>query len=365
MQDSPCAYLDALAVVRPTNANALAAAIEHQYRLTKPIGSLGDLEAIGAQLSAIAGVMPPPLPTPAAVAVFAGDHGVARAGVTPWPQEVTAQMVSNFLAGGAAINVFARQVGAVVTVVDVGVASVLEPQRGLRRAKVAFGTGDISIGPAMSHAEVILALNVGVETAADLVTEGARCLISGDMGIGNTTASAALIAAFCGQNATDATGRGTGIDNEMLSRKTEIVHTALGRIAPGADPLTVMAEVGGLEIAALAGFMIGGAAFQVPVIIDGVIALAAACFVNEVAPSAVEYLIAGHRPTEPGASVALEHLGLRPLIDLGLRLGEGTGACLAYPLVEASARVLREMATFDSAGVTDKRGEPTTVGALI
>ena len=355
MSDADSPYLEALAAVRPVRSSSYAAAIEYQQRLTKPVGSLGDLEEIGAQLSAIAGQMPPPLPVPAAVAVFAGDHGVARSGVTPWPQEVTGQMVANFLNGGAAINVFARQVGAPVTVVDVGVAAVLEPQAGLRRAKVAFGTCDLSTGPAMSRDEVLLALNVGTETAADLVTEGARCLISGDMGIGNTTASAALIAAFTGRGASEVTGRGTGIDDQTLARKTEIVETALARLAPNADPMEVMAEVGGLEIAALAGFMIGGAAFQIPVIIDGVIALAAACFVHQVSPIALGYVIAGHRSTEPGASVALHHLGLRPLIDLHLRLGEGTGACLAYPLVQAAARVLREMATFDSAGVVDKR----------
>ena len=265
-------------------------------------------------------------------------------------------MVQNFLNGGAAINVFARQLGATVTVVDVGVDATLVGQPNLRRAKIAFGTQNLADGPAMSEDQALLALNVGADVATELVAEGARCLVAGDMGIGNTTPSAAIISAFTGRSATAVTGRGTGIDDAMVAHKTEIVHYAVRRIKPLAGPLEILAEVGGLEIAALAGFMIGGAAARVPVLIDGVISLAAACVVAAFSRVAVGYLIAGHRSTEPGATVALEHLGLRPLIDLHLRLGEGTGACLALPLVEAAARILSEMATFDSAGVVNKDG---------
>jgi nicotinate-nucleotide--dimethylbenzimidazole phosphoribosyltransferase len=298
--------------------------------------------------------MPPPVPLPAAVAVFAGDHGVLAQGVTPWPKEVTAQMVANFLAGGAAINVLADLVGATVTVVDVGVDAELASAPGLRRAKIRPGTDDLAAGPAMSRAEAQAALDVGAAVAADLVGGGARCLVTGDMGIGNTTPSAAVVAALAGRPAAEVTGRGTGIDDATLDRKIAAVEAGLARLAPGADAVDVVAEIGGLEIAAIAGFVIGGAAARTPVVVDGVIALAGACVAVALAPDALGYCVAGHRSTEPGATAALEHLGLEPLLDLGLRLGEGTGACLAVPLLVAAARVLGEMATFDGAGVTKK-----------
>jgi nicotinate-nucleotide--dimethylbenzimidazole phosphoribosyltransferase len=297
------------------------------------------------------------MPSPAVVAVFAGDHGVVAEGVTPWPQEVTAQMVANFVAGGAAINVLARQTGARVMVVDVGVAGELASQPGLLGRKVRPGTGNIALEPAMTRAEVRRALDVGAEVATAAVDSGARCLVTGDMGIGNTTPSAALVAALTGRPAAEVTGRGTGVDDAMLGHKVEVVRSALGRAqtaVESGDAVAIVAELGGLEIAALAGFVVAGAAARIPVIVDGVIALAATCVASSVAPRAVGFCFAGHRSTEPAASVALEHLGLEPLLDLGLRLGEGTGACLALPLLEASARILREMATFDSAGVTEK-----------
>ena len=344
----------ALARLAPPDEAAAAAADEHQARLTKPAGALGRLEGLGAQLAAIAGAMPPPVPLPAAVAVFAGDHGVLAQGVTPWPKEVTAQMVANFLAGGAAINVLADLVGATVTVVDVGVDAELAPAPGLRQAKVRPGTDDLATGPAMTRAEAQAALDVGAAVAADLVGGGARCLVTGDMGIGNTTPSAAVVAALAGRSAVEVTGRGTGIDDDTLGRKIAAVKAGLARLAPGADAVDVVAEVGGLEIAAIAGFVIGGAAARTPVVVDGVIALAGACVAAAMAPDVLGYCVAGHRSTEPGATVALEYLGLEPLLDLGLRLGEGTGACLAVPLLVAAARVLGEMATFDGAGVTKK-----------
>ena len=343
------------AVVAADNAAAGAAA-ELSDRLTKPRGALGRLESAGVQLAGIAGISPPPIPEPAVVAVFAGDHGVLAEGVSPWPAEVTAQMVANFCAGGAAINVLARHAGVDVVVVDVGVAAPLAPADALRSAKVRAGTGNIAVEPAMSLDECRQALDVGAALAAELIGErGARCLITGDMGIGNTTPSAALIAVFTGRLPAEVTGRGTGIDDAMLAHKVTVIERAMARVeGMGDDPLEVLAELGGLEIAALAGFIVGGAAGRVPVLIDGVIAGAALLAAAALCPDVVGYCVAGHRSTEPGAAAVLEHLGLEPLLDLQLRLGEGTGACLALPVLQASAKVLREMATFDSAGVTDK-----------
>jgi nicotinate-nucleotide--dimethylbenzimidazole phosphoribosyltransferase len=345
--------------LEPLDTAAIAAAEQLQDRLTKPQGSLGRLEALGIQLSGIAGSCPPPVPEPVTVAVFAGDHGVVQAGVTPWPSEVTAQMVANFCAGGAAINVLARHVGASVVVVDVGVASPIPTEStALLRRNVAQGTANLAVGPAMTEAQARAALEVGAEVGTEAVKRGARMLVTGDMGIGNTTPSAALIAALTGTSPRQVTGRGTGIDDAMLDNKTRVIETALGRLSAGAGPLEVTAEVGGLEIAALAGFIVAGAAARVPVIIDGVIAVAAALVASAFNPAAGHYLIAGHRSSEPGATVGLAHLGLSPVLDLELRLGEGSGGVLAVPIVQAAAKILREMATFDSAGVTDKANLP-------
>lgn len=359
------AFEEAVARVVPVDQDAADRARRRQLSLTKPPGSLGRLEELACRLSAIASEVPPPLPRPAAVAVFAADHGVLRQGVSPWPPEVTGQMVSNFLSGGAAVNVLARQMGAKVTVVDVGVASNLRsPPNGssdrLIEAKIRWGSGDISSEDAMEPSEVRSALDVGAEVAERLVDEGARCLVTGDMGIGNTTASAALVAAFAGAAAAEVTGLGTGIDEAMLERKVKVVSTALERSGLGgresaakaaSEPLAALGAVGGLEHAALVGFLVAGAARRVPVLLDGVIAVSACLAAAEMAPSAKGYWIAGHMSAEPGAAIGLCRLGMDPLLDLGLRLGEGTGACLALPLVEAAARTLSEMATFDSAGV--------------
>jgi nicotinate-nucleotide--dimethylbenzimidazole phosphoribosyltransferase len=353
-------FAAAAALTAPPDPAAVRGAEERHLRLTKPPGSLGRLEAIGCQLAGIAAEVPPPVPRPAAVAVFAGDHGVHAQGVSPWPQEVTAQMVANFVAGGAAINVLARQVGARVTVVDVGVATALDPQvaasEQLLDRRIRPGTADLSTGPAMTRDEARQALDVGVDVAARLVAEGARCLVTGDMGIANTTPSAALIAALGDRPAQAVTGRGTGVDDATLGRKAALVEAAAARATArhGGDALGALAEVGGLEHAALAGFIVGGAALQVPVVVDGVIAAAALLVAARLAPEVVGCVIAGHRSVEPGAAAVLGALRLDPLVDLGLRLGEGTGAALALPLVEAAARVLDEMATFDQAGVSDK-----------
>jgi nicotinate-nucleotide--dimethylbenzimidazole phosphoribosyltransferase len=343
------------AAIRPLDADAMAAARQRQAIMTKPAGSLGQLEDLSIQLSGLAGCCPPPLPEPAAVAVFAADHGVHAQGVTPWPQEVTAQMVANFLNGGAVVNAFAAQAGAEVVVVDVGVNADLEQVPGLLPRKIDRGTRDFTIGPAMTREQAIAAIGVGIEVARDLVVAGNRCLLTGDMGIANTTASAALIAAFTGQDPASVTGRGTGVDGATLARKIDVVRRGLALHRPDpADPVGLLAAVGGFEHAALAGLIIAAAAMRIPVILDGVIAGAAALAAGAIAPAAAGCLVAGHRSVEPGHSAALEHLGLRPLIDLELRLGEGTGALLALPIVQSACRALRDVATFDSAGVTEK-----------
>ena len=363
---------DLIAAISPPDAEAMAAARERQDRMTKPRGSLGVLEEVSVRLAGLAGSCPPPLPEPACVAVFAADHGVHAQGVSPWPQEVTAQMVANFLAGGAVVNAFAAQAGAEVTVVDVGVAADLEPVPGLLPRKIACGTADFTEGPAMTRDQAVAALVTGAEIARDLVAAGNRCLVTGDMGIANTTASAALICAFTGADPAEATGRGTGIDAATYARKIEVVCRGLARHLPASvapartpgpdspdssslvDPVGVLAAFGGFEHAALAGFILGAAALRVPVILDGVIAGAAALAAVALAPDAVAACFAGHLSAEPGHAVTLSYLGLRPLVDLGLRLGEGTGAVLALPLVQSAARALRDVATFDSAGVADK-----------
>lgn len=345
-------FRSAANLVSPPDGTAARAAAALQLRLTKPAGSLGRLEGLGVRLAAMSGTSPPPPPTPAAIAVFAADHGVVADGVTPWPQAVTAQMVANFAAGGAAVSVLARQMGASLTVVDVGVAGIASPAGVLRR-RVRAGTDNLSQGSAMSVTEARLALDVGAEVAQRLHVQGAKCLVTGDMGIGNTTASAALISAITGLPASAVTGRGTGIDDAMLVHKTDVVAGAAGRCA-GLGPLEALAETGGLEIAALAGFVVGGAAARVPVLLDGVVTVAAALVAESLVPGVKDWCVAGHLSVEPGAAVALEYFGLQPLLNLELRLGEGTGAILALPLVEAAARLLAEMATFDSAGVSER-----------
>ncbi|WP_433533612.1 nicotinate-nucleotide--dimethylbenzimidazole phosphoribosyltransferase [Micromonospora sp. CA-263727] len=374
-----------IAGIGPLDESAMAAAGQLQGRLTKPAGSLGALEELSVRLAGLAGMCPPPLPDRAAVAIFAGDHGVHAQRVTPWPQEVTAQMVGNFLAGGAVVNAFARQAGASVTVVDVGVASPLPvpddpadladpavvggpagaggatagsvgpdvPR--LVDATVRRGTRDMTVTAALTRDEARSAVEVGIRIAGELVDAGAGILLTGDMGIANTTPAAALIAAFTGVDAADATGRGTGVDDPTYQHKIEVVRAALRRHTPDPeDPLGVLAAVGGLEHAALSGLVLGAAARRVPVLLDGVIAVSAALAAAAFAPDSVGAMVAGHRSAEPGATVALRRLGLTPLIDLGLRLGEGTGALLALPVVTGAVRVLHEVATFDSAGVAEK-----------
>ncbi|MEU8438769.1 nicotinate-nucleotide--dimethylbenzimidazole phosphoribosyltransferase [Streptomyces sp. NPDC029216] len=346
---------DTVASIRPLDAKALGEAWERQKRMTKPAGALGMLEIISAQLAGLSRVCPPPIPEPAAVAIFAGDHGVHAQGVTPWPQEVTTQMVANFLGGGAVCNAFANQVGAEVCVVDVGVKGDLPATPGLLPRKVRPGTDDLSVGPAMTREDAIAAIEVGIETARDLVAAGNKALLTGEMGIANTTVSAALISVFTGVDPSEVTGRGTGINDETHARKVDVVRRALELHQPDPnDPIGVLAAIGGLEHAAIVGLILGGASLRTPVILDGVSAGAAALVARAIAPESLSACIAGHRSAEPGHVAALNKLGLRPLVDLDLRLGEGTGALLALPLVQSAARAMHEVATFDSAGVTEK-----------
>lgn len=369
---------ETIAAIRPLDPAAMAAARELQARLTKPAGSLGALEDLSVRLAGLAGTCPPPLPEPAAVAIFAGDHGVHAQRVTPWPQEVTAQMIGNFLAGGAVVNAFARQANASVTVVDVGVATPLPtppppaapaPRSAdptapradgvtaprLVRARVRPGTRDFTVTAALTRDETRAAVETGIRVGGELIAAGAGILLTGDMGIGNTTPSAALVAAFTGADPAEVTGRGTGVDDTTYQRKVDVVRRALRRHAPDpGDPVGVLAAVGGLEHAALAGLILAAAAHRTPVLLDGVIAVSAALAAAALAPDAVAAMVAGHRSAEPGATVALHHLGLDPLVDLGLRLGEGTGALLALPVVTGAVRVLHEVATFDAAGVAEK-----------
>ncbi|WP_252374935.1 MULTISPECIES: nicotinate-nucleotide--dimethylbenzimidazole phosphoribosyltransferase [unclassified Nonomuraea] len=370
---------ETLAAIRPADQRALAEARAHQDRLTKPRGSLGAMEDVAVRLAGAAGACPPPAPWPAALAIFAADHGVHARGVSPWPQEVTVQMVANFLSGGAVANAFAAQADVPVTVVDVGVAADLPDAPGLVKHKIAYGTADLSQGPAMTVDQAVRALEVGIVVARGLVAEGARCLIAGDMGIANTTASAALVSVFTGKDPAEVTGRGTGIDDRTYERKVATVRRTLqvnglaagaeGRgssvpppgearpLSAGSSPseaLRALAAVGGFEHAAIAGFILHGAAARVPVILDGMIAGAGALVAAALDPAAIDHCVAGHRSAEPGHAVTLDHLGLRPLVDLELRLGEGTGALLAHPLVCAAVRVMHDVATFDAAGVTEK-----------
>ncbi|WP_043528743.1 nicotinate-nucleotide--dimethylbenzimidazole phosphoribosyltransferase [Litchfieldella xinjiangensis] len=318
--------------------------------LTKPPGSLGRLEALAVQLATLTGADFPRV-SPPGVLVFAADHGVAEEGVSAFPQEVTAQMVANFVAGGAAINVFARQIDARLEVIDVGVAGELDGQ-GVVPAKVRAGTGNMTRVDAMSLDEATRAIEVGIQAADRAITAGCRCLIVGEMGIANTTASSALLAVLSGEPVSRVVGLGTGIDATRLVHKQRVIERAIAaRQADPSQPIEVLARLGGLEIAAMAGTYLGAASQRIPVLVDGFIATVAALVACRLSPSARGYMIFGHRSCEPGHDIALRSLDATPLLDLDLRLGEGSGAALAFPLLDAATRMLSEMATFSSAGV--------------
>jgi nicotinate-nucleotide--dimethylbenzimidazole phosphoribosyltransferase len=344
---------DRINSIQPLDRQAAEQARQHVDQLTKPQGSLGRLEELAVQLAAIK-ADPFPEVTPPGVLVFAGDHGVVAEGVSAFPQEVTAQMVLNFSKGGAAINVFTRQIGGLLRVVDVGVAADLDAP-GVWTKKVRYGTGNFLREDAMSRDEAEQCIQAGIESADEIIAEGAKLLIIGEMGIGNTTASSATLTALTGAEAETVVGRGTGISHEAWNHKREIVRQAIAARQPDAnDPMDVLAKVGGLEIGAMAGAVLSAASRRVPVLVDGFISTVAALLAVRLNPAVRDYLIAGHHSVEPGHARALEELGKEPLLQLQLRLGEGSGAAVAFPIVEAATRMIREMATFASAGVAGK-----------
>ncbi len=345
---------ETIAKIQPLDEGAKWAARERQNQLTKPQGSLGRLEEISIQLAGITGQPRPRIARPVVI-TMAGDHGVALQGVSAYPPEVTPQMVLNFLRGGAAINVLARHAGARVVVVDMGVATDLPPDADLIVKKIAFGTRDFSQGAAMTRDEARRAVEAGIEVAVREMDRGADMIGTGDMGIGNTTPSSAIVAAFTGRSVAEVTGRGTGVDDVGLARKVAVIERALAVNRPDpSDALDVLSKVGGFEIGGLAGVIIGAAARRVPVVIDGFISGAAAMIAYHLAPVTQPYMIAAHRSVEIGHRVMLEHLKLKPLFDLDLRLGEGTGAALGISLCQAACKILDEMATFGEAGVATK-----------
>jgi nicotinate-nucleotide--dimethylbenzimidazole phosphoribosyltransferase len=341
--------------IPPLDITAAKQAEARQNNLTKPAKSLGRLEEVSIRL---AGMKADPFPSVSrkAVIVMAADHGVVQEGVSAFPAEVTPQMVMNFLKGGAAINVLARQAEASMTIVDIGVASDFDPSLpGLLHCKVAHGTRNMARGPAMTRSEAEKALACGMDVLASVAEKGIDLIATGDMGIGNTTSSSAIVAVMTGLPVAKVTGRGTGIDDAGLANKVKIIEQAIAVNQPDPnDALDVLCKVGGLEIAGLAGVMIAAAARRIPVVVDGFISTAAAMIAVGLAPDVRHYLFGSHQSVEIGHKAMHKHLGLTPLLDLNLRLGEGTGAVLAFHLIEASARILREMASFAEAGVSDK-----------
>lgn len=340
-----------VSAIEPVDEGARAAAQERQLQLTKPPGALGELEALGNQLAAIAGECPPPVPEPGLVVVFAADHGIQAQKVSPWPQEITVQMAANIAAGGAGVNVLARAAGAQVRVVDMGMLVEVD---GVEGPRIAAGTADFSRGPAMTREQALAAVDHGRQVARQAADEGFRVLVPGEVGIGNTTPAAALVAVFTGRPAAEVTGRGAGADDEMLAHKATVVDTAIkAQQVRADDPIGALAALGGFEHAAMVGLLLGAAERRLPVVLDGVIACSAALVAVALCPAVQGYLVGGHAGAEPAITAAHERLGLRPVLQLGLRLGEGSGGAAALPQVSMAARVLREMATFADAGVTD------------
>jgi nicotinate-nucleotide--dimethylbenzimidazole phosphoribosyltransferase len=343
-------FRDTCASVGPLDAHAMSTVRQHLDSLTKPPGSLGRLERLAVQIAGITGQVRPRL-AHKLVVVMAADHGVVEESVSAYPASVTAQMVVNFAQGGAAINVLARQFGARVRVVDVGVATTLDADLPIVHRKVALGSANMAHGPALTRAQAVSAIRVGLELSDDK----ADVICLGEMGIGNTTAASAIVAAITRLPASEVTGRGTGIDDDTWTRKVRVVERALQVNQPDpADPLDVLTRVGGLEIAALVGLTIGAASKRRVVIVDGFIATAAALIAAELCPASRGYMIAAHRSVEVGHRAALERLELEPLFALDMRLGEGSGAALALPIVDAALAILNEMATFEQAGIAGK-----------
>lgn len=346
---------DVIEGISPVSREWRSKAQERLNRLASPPGSLGDLLVLAEQLVAIKETITPSV-RKKMVVTMAADHGVVEEGVSAFPQEVTPQMVNNFVLGGAAINVLAQVAGASVTVVDMGVAADLvdlAKDGKILSYRIAPGTNNMAKGPAMTHEQAVRSLEIGIEIACKLVEDGVELLATGDMGIGNTTASSAILAVFSGRTAREVTGRGTGINDDMMENKIKVIEKAIDLNKPDSkDPIDVLAKVGGFEIGGIAGLILGAAYCKVPVIVDGFISTAGAMLAKSLVPNSVEYMIASHQSKEAGHKYMLKELGLKPLLNLDLRLGEGTGAALAMNIVEASSQIINKMLTFEDAGVT-------------
>lgn len=341
--------------IRPLDSSAMSAAQSRQNNLTKPHGSLGRLEELSIQIAGIKGEATPKLEHKSII-IMAADHGVAAETVSLYPQEVTRQMVLNFLKGGAAISVLAGQIGARVIVVDMGVKGGFQPLPGLLCKMIDFGTQNITRGPAMTRQQAIDTIEAGIQTVEAEMAKRVDIIGTGDMGIGNTTASSAIFAAISGKQPKKITGRGTGIGDKQLAHKIKVIERALSVNKPNPkDPIDILSKVGGFEIGGLAGVMLAGAAYRIPVVIDGFISGTAALIATGLSPQARDYLIAAHVSAESGHEMLLEFLGLKPLLNLNMRLGEGTGAVLGISLAEAAARTLSQMATFAQAGVSEAK----------
>jgi len=341
--------------IKPLDSSAMTAARQHQNSLTKPHGSLGRLEELSIQIAGIKGQVKPKLEHKTIITMV-GDHGVAAETVSLYPQEVTRQMVLNFLKGGAAINVLAGQIGARVIVVDMGVKGGFQPLPGLLCKMIDFGTKNMTQGPAMTRQQAIDAIEAGIQVVEAELGKRLDIIGTGDMGIGNTTTSSAIFAAISGRAAKKVTGRGTGIGDRQFAHKIKVIEKALSVNKPNSkDPIDVLAKVGGFEIGGLAGVILAGAAYRMPVVIDGFISGAAALIATALSPQAKDYLIAAHLSAEAGHELLLQFLGLKPLLNLNMRLGEGTGAVMGIFLAEAAVRTLTQMATFTEAGVSEAK----------
>lgn len=339
--------------IEPLDQECMDAAQKRLDSLTKPQGSLGRLEELAKRLAGITQKQIPKIDRKTVV-IMAGDHGIMAEGVSAYPAEVTPQMVLNFVNGGAAINVLSRHVGAEVVIVDMGVASDMENSLGVINKKIGYGTKNFARGPAMTRDEAIRCIEAGIEVIEEMEKKP-DILAVGDMGIGNTTPSSAIIAVLGNCNAKEVTGRGTGIDDSTLDKKIQAIEKGISVNAPDpSDAIDVLSKVGGFEIGGIAGCILAAAAFRIPMIIDGFISTAAGLIATEIAPAAKEYIIASHNSQEIGHRLMLEKMGLKPLLDLNLRLGEGTGAALAMNIVEAGTKILAEMATFGEAAVSER-----------
>ncbi|KAF0134974.1 MAG: nicotinate-nucleotide--dimethylbenzimidazole phosphoribosyltransferase [Candidatus Saganbacteria bacterium] len=343
----------AIKKIEPINTRLLEQTQKKLDNLTKPRGSLGRLEELAKQVVCITGMEEPKIKNKVII-TMAGDHGVVKEGISAYPQEVTPQMVYNFLRGGAGINVLARHVGARIKVVDIGVAAGLDPNPELINKKIARGTKNMANGPAMTREEAIKSIEAGIEVVEEELKAGIDIIGTGDMGIGNTTPSSAIAAVITGEEVVRVTGRGTGIDDNKFKNKVKVIEAALQVNNPNPkDGIDVLAKVGGFEIGGIAGVIIASAANHIPIMIDGFISGAAALIAVKLEPKIKDYLIASHCSVEIGHRIILEYMGLKPLFDFNLRLGEGTGAALGISIVEAGVKILTEMATFESAGVSE------------